>query len=71
MMRVEERPVQDEVDQKIRELIEKGEATTREFDLVGRKLHEAETVQHSTQRTCRSIPQEGDPLPQRPVRSIT
>ena len=33
MMKVEERPVQEEVDQQIRELIEKGEAITREFDL--------------------------------------
>ena len=33
MMRAEERPVQEEVDQKIRELIEKEEAIKREFDL--------------------------------------
>ena len=33
MMKVEEKPVQEDVDQQIRELIEKGEAITREFDL--------------------------------------
>ena len=33
MMRVEEKQAQEDVDQQIRELIEKGEAITREFDL--------------------------------------
>jgi hypothetical protein len=33
MMKVEEKQAQEDVDQQIRELIEKGEAITREFDL--------------------------------------